>query len=83
MGGLSQCASPDKSCWACAKRALRGDVHGLVRTGWQVGSMLLCAMDGVLFPPEFPTWEPNSQRADIRKGGWVLGVSSPSGLVLL
>ena len=59
----------------------------LCATGWSAQAGRL----GPSFPvpwmescsPQFPTWEPNSQRAGLRKGGWVLGVSSPSGLVLL
>ena len=51
----------------------RGDVHGLVRAGGQAGSMLLCAMDEVLSPPEFLMGEPHSQWAGLRKGGRYLG----------
>ena len=37
-----------ESCWACTNRAPRSDVRGQDRKGGRAGSILLCAVDGVL-----------------------------------
>ena len=81
--------SPHPSTWGGGQTQAhfvpRGDVHGLVRAGGQAGSMLLCGMDEVLSPQSFSrgSLSPNGLVLGRVAGTWVLGVSSPAGLVLL